>query len=246
MCPGTLPTESNAIEPRPARAENVPGGEKGRSDEVIRAVMFDFGGVISSSPFEAFEEYERRQGLPLGTIRRVNSTDPDRNAWARLERGEVDLQEFCLLFEEEARALGSRVDAMEVIAALGGEIRPEMVAAVRHCSGRYLTACLTNNFRAVEEVARPDVAEVFALFDSVFESSKLGVRKPDPAFYLTACRSLGVEPDEVVFLDDLGINLKPARELGMHTIKVVSPATALRELFALVGEPGAGHPVTGV
>ena len=126
---------------------------------------------------------------------------------------------------------------MAVIGALAGEIRPQMVEAVRHCSTRFKTACLTNNFVALEAEARPDVAEVFALFDAVFESSKLGVRKPDPEFYRVACDALAVAPDEVVFLDDLGVNLKPARQLGMHTIKVVAPETALEELYTLIGDP---------
>lgn len=201
---------------------------------MIRSVMFDFGGVISTSPFDAFERYEQRNGLPEGFLRRVNSTNPDRNAWARLERGEVDVPTFCAQFEDEARALGFEVDATEVVGALSGEIRPQMVTAVRACSRRFKTACLTNNFLVSEEGIRPDVADVFSLFDAVFESSKLGVRKPDPEFYRLACEALDVDPRETVFLDDLGINLKPAREMGMHTIKVVSPDVALRELFALV------------
>ncbi len=204
---------------------------------VIRSVMFDFGGVISSSPFDAFARYERENGLDDGFLRRINATDPDDNAWARLERGELDFPSFCDEFEKEARSLGSEVDAVAVIGALAGEIRPQMVEAVRHCSSRFKTACLTNNFVALEAGARPDVAEVFALFDAVFESSKLGLRKPDPEFYRVACEALEVSPDEVVFLDDLGVNLKPARDMGMHTIKVVGPEAALEELFALIGGP---------
>ncbi len=205
---------------------------------MIRSVMFDFGGVISTSPFEAFERYEHTHGLPVGLVRRINSTNPDANAWARLERGEVDFATFCAEFDDEARSLGFEVDAAEIIGALAGELRPEMVAAVRHCSTRYKTACLTDNFVSLEEGLRPELADVLALFDAVFESSKLGVRKPDPAFYALACEALGVSPDEVVFLDDLGINLKPARAMGMRTIKVSSPEAALAELYALVGGPG--------
>ena len=207
---------------------------------MIRSVMFDFGGVITTSPFDAFARYERDVGLPPGSIRRINATDPDRNAWARLERGEVDLAAFCGLFEAEALALGYTLDARAVIGALAGEVRPSMVAAVRHCSQRYITACLTNNFVTAEQDVRNDIAEVLALFDAVFESSKLGVRKPDPEFYRLACDAVGVAPDEVVFLDDLGINLKPARAMGMHTIKVASPEAALSELYALVGGPPDG------
>ncbi len=175
---------------------------------MIRSVMFDFGGVITTSPFDAFGRYERDHGLPEGLLRRINSTDPDDNAWARLERGEIDLPLFCTLFEGEARLLGFEVDASAVVGALGGEIRPQMVEAVRHCSSRFKTACLTNNFLSMEAGLRPDIADVFALFDAVFESSRLGVRKPDPEFYRLACQALAVAPHEVAFLDDLGINFE--------------------------------------
>jgi putative hydrolase of the HAD superfamily len=204
---------------------------------MIRAVLFDFGGVISTSPFDAFGQYERERGLPEGLLRRLNATNPDTNAWARLERGEIDVVVFAAQFEEEARSLGFEIDASAVLRSLAGRLRPEMVAAVRHCSLRFKTACLTNNFSALDAVPRPEIAQVLVLFDAVFESSKLGVRKPDPEFYRLARETLEVEPAEAVFLDDLGINLKPARAMGMHTIKVVSPEVALRELFALVGDP---------
>jgi putative hydrolase of the HAD superfamily len=204
---------------------------------MIESVMFDFGGVISTSPFEAFGHYEREQGLPDGFLRRLNSTNPDANAWARLERGEIAISAFASQFADEARALGFEADGLAVLGALGGELRPEMVAAVRDCSTRFKTACLTNNFAAMEAASRPELAKVLSLFDAVFESSKLGVRKPDPEFYRLACDALEVAPANVVYLDDLGINLKPARAMGMHTIKVGSPDSALRELYALIGDP---------
>jgi putative hydrolase of the HAD superfamily len=203
--------------------------------------MFDFGGVITDSPFDAFQRYEEAEGLPVGAIRSINATNPDTNAWARLERGEVDISEFCDLFEGEAHAAGYRVDARVVMARLSGEVRPAMVEALRRCSERFKTTCLTNNFvleqNADQLPARPDVAEALALFDVVLESSKLGVRKPDPRFYEMACEIVGVTPDQVVYLDDLGINLKPARAMGMRTIKVTSPETALEELSAILGMP---------
>lgn len=202
---------------------------------MIRAVMFDFGGVITTSPFDGFRRYERTHGLPDGLIREINATNPDTNAWARLERGEVALDRFCQLFEEEALAVGHRVDARAVMAGLAGEVRPEMVEALRRCTGRWRTACLTNNFAGHGQSARPEVAEAFALFDVVLESSKLGIRKPDPRFYKLACQALGVEPSEAVYLDDLGVNLKPARAMGMRTIKVVRAEDARRELFAVLG-----------
>jgi putative hydrolase of the HAD superfamily len=201
----------------------------------ITAALFDFGGVILSSPFEAFAHYERSRDLPAGFLRRVNSTDPDTNAWARLERNQVDLDEFCALFEAEAEALGHRVDAREVLGLLSGELRPAMVEAVRRCSERLATALLTNNVAGMS--GHPEGTGVLSLFDAIIESSQVGVRKPDPRFYELACERLGIEPQEAVFLDDLGVNLKPARAMGMTTIKVDDPAQAIRELEQVVGFP---------
>jgi putative hydrolase of the HAD superfamily len=203
----------------------------------IRAVMFDFGGVISSSPFEAFARLETELGLPPDFIRRVNATNPDVNAWAQLERGDIGLDAFGSEWAAEALALGHEVDGRMVLETLGGEIRPQMVAAITRCRTTYKTACLTNNFALAESVVSDEVAAVFALFDAVLESRLLGVRKPDPRFYELACAAVGVEPEEAVFLDDLGINLKPARALGMHTIKVTDPDQALVELEAILGHP---------
>ena len=198
-------------------------------------MLWDFGGVILSSPFEAFASYERERGLPDGFLRRLNATNPDTNAWARLERSEVDLQGFAELYEAEAAEAGHRIDAGAVLALLSGEVRPAMVQALRRIRAAELTqACLTNNVAGTEAV-RPDVAEVMGLFDAVLESSKLGVRKPDPAFYDLALETVGVAPVEAVFLDDLGVNLKPARALGIRTIKVVDPTDALIELEDVLG-----------
>jgi putative hydrolase of the HAD superfamily len=204
---------------------------------VIRAVLFDFGGVILSSPFEAFAAYERRAGLPEGFIRTVNATDPDANAWARLERSELDLEEFIGAFEEEALALGHRVDGAAVIACLRGELRPRMVAALRACRHRYATGLLTNNFLTgtVDWSSGGSFHELVDLFDVVVESSRIGCRKPERRFYEYALEELGIAPHEAVFLDDLGVNLKPAREMGMTTIKVVDPDAALDELSEVLG-----------
>lgn len=201
----------------------------------IRAVMFDFGGVISSSPFEAFAHFEAEHDLPPGFIRTVNATNPDDNAWARLERNEIDIDAFGVLWAAEARAAGHHIDGRQILEQLAGEIRPQMVAAIATCRGVYKTACLTNNFTRAGSVVSDEIAAVYALFDAVLESRVLGVRKPDPRFYELACASIGVQPEESVFLDDLGVNLKPARALGMHTIKVTDPDQALAELGHLLG-----------
>ncbi len=201
----------------------------------LRAVMFDFGGVISSSPFAAFAHLEAETGLPPGFIRTVNATNPNDNAWARLERSEIGVDDFGEQWSREAHALGHELDGRLVLGRLAGEIRPRMVAAIETCRTAYKTACLTNNFLSEERAVSQEVAHVYDLFDVVLESRVLGVRKPDPRFYELACRALDVTPEESVFLDDLGVNLKPARALGMHTIKVTDPDAALVELGRVLG-----------
>lgn len=207
----------------------------------IRAVLWDFGGVVTTSPFEAFARYEAEHGLPEGLIRRINATNAHDNAWAKLERSDVDVAGFAELFEAEARALGHSVDGREVLQLLAGRVRPEMAEAVRRCAAQLTCVCLTNNFRSGEGVGPYDgdrgdeVAAVQAHFHEIIESSKVGLRKPDPRIYALACERMEAHPTEVVFLDDLGVNLKPARELGMTTIKVVEPDVALAELEAAVG-----------
>lgn len=199
------------------------------------AVLWDFGGVIIDSPFDAFARYETEARLPEGFLRTLNATNPDTNAWARMERNEINVEEFCDLFEAEAAAAGHRIDARGVLSLLAGRLRPEMVEAVRRCCARLPTALITNNFTGVGGAARDDIDEVLALFHVVIESCKVGLRKPDPRIYALACDRLGVRPDDAVFLDDLGVNLKPARAMGMTTIKVVDPGEALAALEAAVG-----------
>ena len=208
---------------------------------MIKAVFWDFGGVITSSPFESFNRFEKENNLPVDFLRSVNSTNPDSNAWALLERNEIDLEAFDLLFERESDDLGHPVKGKDVIALLKGQIRPEMISALERIKGNLLQACLTNNIQSMGDIdfegnvsAAGKHEEVMSMFDFVFESSKENVRKPDPEFYLRACERGDVDPSEVVFLDDLGINLKPAKVLGMSTIKVVDPIEALSELQAFL------------
>ena len=203
---------------------------------MIKAVFWDFGGVITSSPFESFNRYENDNDLPENFLRTVNSTNPNNNAWAKLERSEVDLKKFDELFLEESQNLGHAVPGKEVIALLKGEVRPQMINALKIIKNKMIQACLTNNIQTMDEEFAGNVSasgkhdEVMKLFDFVIESSKENVRKPDPNFYLLACTRAGIEPNEAIFLDDLGINLKPAKELGMTTIKVIDPDKALSEL----------------
>ena len=201
---------------------------------MIRAVLWDFGGVILSSPFEAFNRYEAANGFPTDFIRSVNATNPDSNAWALLERNDVTPAQFDPLFADESEALGHRIPGADVLALLSGEIRPEMVMALdRVIRAGYRTACLTNNVVGGEQ--RMEVGDVMVMFDHVVESSKVGCRKPERRFYEMACELLDVEPSACVFLDDLGVNLKPARAMGMTTIKVIDGEQALTDLEAAVG-----------
>ena len=208
------------------------------TDHPFRAVLWDFGGVILSSPFEAFNRYENDHDLPADFIRSVNTVDPDDNAWARLERNDITPAEFDDAFATESAALGHRVRGADVLDLLSGAIRPEMVTALdRVIAAGFATACLTNNVVSDPTAThgRADVAEVMARFDEVIESSKVGVRKPEPRFNELACSALDVEPNECVFLDDLGVNLKPARAMGMTTIKVTGAAQAIAELESELG-----------
>ncbi|HEV7206647.1 MAG TPA: HAD-IA family hydrolase [Jatrophihabitans sp.] len=198
----------------------------------IDGVLFDFGGVVVDSPFAAFASM-------AGAVRAINSRDPDTNAWARLERGHIDLDEFVERFAAEGDDLGHAVDAAAVLQSLRDlpstidDARPEVLAAVRACraEGRRV-GLLTNNIAPMD--SRPGNAWVHDEFDVVLESCVLGVRKPDPEIYPLACARLGTAPDATVLLDDLGINLKPARALGLATVKVVDPAVAMAELRALL------------
>jgi putative hydrolase of the HAD superfamily len=203
------------------------------SNSGIAAVLWDFGGVITTSPFDEFASYEREHGLPEGFIRGLNATNSDANAWAAFERGVVDLEGFVALFEEEARLAGGTIDARALIEGLRGSVIPEMAEAVRRCHRSFKTGLLTNNFTVGD--GRRDHGGLLEEFDVILESSRAGCRKPDPRFYLTACDQLGIHPSEAVFLDDLGVNLKPARQLGMTTIKVVDHDQALADLEAVTG-----------
>jgi putative hydrolase of the HAD superfamily len=210
---------------------------------MIEAVIWDFGGVLTESPFDNFRRYEIENGLPTDFLRGVNATDPDTNAWARFERAEIDIDTFDQAFAEESAVAGHRVPGADVIKLLAVDIRPAMVEALRRIAERLPTACITNNVNAGQGsgMARsPEraaaVAEVMTLFRLVVESRKIGLRKPDPRIYRMACDQLGVAPEAAIYLDDLGVNLKPARAMGMTTLKVTDPdatISALEELLAL-------------
>jgi putative hydrolase of the HAD superfamily len=206
---------------------------------MIEAVIWDFGGVLTSSPFEAFARFEAERGLPAGIIRRTNANNHWENAWARFERAELDIDTFDQLFAAESRALGAEVRGKDVLPLLFGDLRPEMVEALRRTATKFKTGCITNNLPAnvIGSVGGRSlyIAEVMALFNHVIQSAKTGLRKPDPRIYRMMVEALCVDPRNCVYLDDLGVNLKPARDMGMTTIKVIDSAQAIAELEAATG-----------
>jgi len=208
----------------------------------VEAVIWDFGGVFTSSPFEAFNHLEAEKGLPKDLIRRVNATNPDANAWALFERNEIDAEGFDRLFLEESSALGHPLRGAEVLPKLSGELRPRMVEALKVCKQHFKVGCITNNVVSMHspgqdagQRAAGAMSQVMPLFDAIIESSKAGVRKPDPRIYRMMCELLAVEPGACVYLDDLGINCKPAAALGMTAIKVIDVDQTLAELAKATG-----------
>ena len=206
---------------------------------MVEAVIWDFGGVLTTSPFEAFARYETEHGLPADIIRRTNAANHLENAWAKFERAEVDIEAFDALFATESKVLGAEVRGKDVLPLLSGELRPEMVEALRRVKARFKTGCITNNLPANAIGSRSGrslyVAEVMELFDHVIESAKIGLRKPDPRIYQMMTETLAVDPRHCIYLDDLGVNLKPARDMGMTTIKVLNAEQAIKALEAATG-----------
>ncbi len=204
---------------------------------MIRAILWDYGGVITTSPFEAFNRYEEENNIPMDFIRGINATNPQTNAWAQFESSRITIDEFNRKFEEESGSAGYGIPGMDVLCLLSGAVRPRMVKALKQCKRHFKVVCITNNMKSDENSAIPQVTEQFDQhmeimdqFDEVIESSVEGVRKPDPEIYRIALSRLNIKADECVFLDDLGINLKPARAMGMKTIKVLTVDQALEEL----------------
>ena len=210
--------------------------------ETIKAVLWDFGGVITSSPFEAFNKFEIQERIPVDFIRQTNAENHETNAWAKLESSEINLDEFDRLFRLETLAKGHEISGKAVINLLSGEIRPSMVNVLTRIKEDYIVGCITNNVNAgqgpgmAHSKRKHDAIEnVMSNFEFIIESSKVGVRKPDPKIYKLACERAKVSPVECLYLDDLGVNLKPAKAMGMRTIKVFSPEQAISELEENLG-----------
>ena len=200
-----------------------------------KAIIWDFGGVITSSPFDAFNEFEEVNGLPKDIIRTINSENPDINAWAQFESNSITIDQFDDLFLKEAKAKGFDIKGRDIIKLLKGSIRENMVSFLRELKADFKLGCITNNVKpSSEENTDNETKEAMSIFDHVIESSIVGIRKPNPEIYMMSCDALNVSPDQCIYLDDLGINLKPARELGMTTIKVIQPEDAIQEVRNLL------------
>ena len=200
-----------------------------------KAIIWDFGGVITSSPFEAFNEFEEANSLPKDIIRTINSENPDMNAWAQFESNSITIDQFNDLFLKEAKAKGFDIKGRDIIKLLKGSIRENMVSFLRELKSNFKLGCITNNVKpSSEENTDNETKEAMSIFDHVIESSIVGIRKPNPEIYMMSCDALNVSPDQCIYLDDLGINLKPARELGMTTIKVIQPEDAIQEVRNLL------------
>ena len=198
-----------------------------------KAVIWDFGGVITSSPFEAFNKFELDNNLPKDIIRTINSENPDDNAWAKFERNDIGINEFDTLFSKEADKKGFQISGKQVVKLLSGDIRKPMVDFLLSLKENYKLGCITNNIQNSKDDKvnhLNQASQVMKIFDHIIESSKVGLRKPDPKIYYMSCDALGVRPEECIYLDDLGINLKPARKIGMTTIKVIDPNEAIDEV----------------
>ena len=200
-----------------------------------KAIIWDFGGVITSSPFDAFNEFEEVNGLPKDIIRTINSENPDMNAWAQFESNSITIDQFDDLFLKEAKAKGFDIKGRDIIKLLKGSIRENMVSFLRELKSNFKLGCITNNVKpSSEENTDNETKEAMSIFDHVIESSIVGIRKPNPEIYMMSCDALNVSPNQCIYLDDLGINLKPARELGMTTIKVIQPEDAIQEVRNLL------------
>ena len=202
----------------------------------IKTIIFDFGGVITNSPIEGFKLLEEKHGYDKGLITNINMNNPDDNAWAKSERGEIDIYTFLEEFEKEALEIGQKIDAREILQQLYGSMRENMINKIKllSTSKKYKLICLTNVLKGVDIFTPKEriekVKRVMSYFDIIYESYKLNMRKPETRIYQYILNEINIKPEETIFLDDLGMNLKPARQLGINTIKVVNPIDAINEL----------------
>jgi putative hydrolase of the HAD superfamily len=208
------------------------------SSVTLTAVLFDLGGVVFDSPLSFITEYEAKHDLPAHFVARMvgGYGGPD-GPWQRLECGDISLSEFCERFDTDALALGVELRTADLMREMHerAAIRPVMVEGIRKLRAHgFKVGALTNNW-VVGDDHDARMRPLREEFDAFVESCKVRMRKPDPRIYAHACETLGIEPGLVVFLDDIGSNLKAAKGLGMTTIKVRDAESALSELGGIVG-----------
>lgn len=206
----------------------------------IKTIIFDFGGVVTNSPIEGFKKLEDTYGYAKGLITSINMNNPNNNAWAQSERGEINIDTFLSQFEKEALEIGQKINANEILMQLYGSLRPIMVNKIISLakSKKYKLICLTNVLKGIKKFMpkerEEDVNNIMSYFDVIYESYKIGMRKPESRIYEYIIENLAIIPNEAVFLDDLGMNLKTAKKLGINTIKVVDPEESIKELDLLL------------
>ena len=206
----------------------------------IKTIIFDFGGVVTNSPIEGFKKLEDTHGYAKGLITSINMNNPNSNAWAQSERGEINIDTFLSQFEKEALEIGQKINANEILMQLYGSLRPIMVNKIISLakSKKYKLICLTNVLKGIKKFMPKEreeaVNDILSYFDVIYESYKIGMRKPESRIYEYIIENLAIIPNEAVFLDDLGMNLKTAKKLGINTIKVVDPEESIKELDLLL------------
>ena len=218
------------------------------AEKMTQCVIFDLGGVVFESPIVKLAELESSHGLEVHALNRFIMQS---SSWSALEKGIMNPVQFTVAYDAEVSEMARRrlVDdkllsitgetVLRTIASAGAESRPayrEAIAALR--SKGFKTVALTNNFQSLG--ATSALSLVSGMFDLVVESSMVGLRKPDPAIYRLVCEKAHVTPAHCVFLDDIGKNLVPAKEMGMDTIRVsgqdVGGVDALHKLEKILGQ----------
>lgn len=207
----------------------------------IEAVIFDFGGVFIESPYPMLESVGAQMGLQPGQLSDIifgSLFEDGDHPYHRLERGEISLLQARDEILERGRALYHlEVDIFEVFSQMRGDVRQPLVDRVRDLKREgYPTAMITNNIREYSDTWR-SLVPVEELFDLVLDSSREGVRKPNPAIFRLALDRLGGPlPEQTVFLDDCEGNVKAAGSLGMRTIYVRGDIMeTIAQLDALLG-----------
>ena len=186
-------------------------------NNAIKIILWDYGGVLTESPIKNFRKFENDNNYSLNTIVKINSDNKYNNAWAQLEKDKISIEKFSKLFREEAKQFGvQNINTDKLFECLNVKLNIKMVELLENVSKFYSCVCLTNNFK---KMSSSDFENIKHNFSLIIESCKIGLRKPEKQIYKYVLEVLKVNAKEILFIDDLGINLKPARELGFHTYK---------------------------